>query len=230
MSDDFPSLPARLYLLCCDPGRAGSGHDPALARLVRSGALAELAGRGLLTGTDGADGVVEPRDLDAHSGDPALDGLLELVMESRPRPWASWVTCYAGVTLDAVRAQLTAAGLLRADRGKGFGLLRPVRYEPVRAQPVRELQRRARHTLTGPGPVTAVSGDDAVLAVLAVAGGVCTVTGPADRVCPGDCACHGDRVEALTEHAARAVPPLKEIVRGLWSAVSGPGAAARPGG
>ncbi|MFF7187812.1 GPP34 family phosphoprotein [Streptomyces sp. NPDC008222] len=219
MSDGSPSLPARLYLLAWDTARRRLRPAPGLAPVVRAGALTELTGRGLLVD---ADGVATPRDLDAHSGDPVLDGLLELVMESGPRPWESWVTCYAGVTLRAVRAQLAAAGFLRADSRRGLGLLRPVAYTLERVQAVEALQHKARQTLTGPEPVAEVLEDDAALVALAAAAGLPTVTGPADR--DG----YGERIEALTVRGSRAVPVLARVVLAVRTAVSGPDTAAPP--
>ncbi|MGV9566987.1 GOLPH3/VPS74 family protein [Streptomyces sp. NPDC003480] len=209
MSDGSPSLPARLYLLAWDTGRRRPGQGPGLAPVVRAGALTELAWRGLLVDVDG---VATPRDLDAHSGDPVLDGLLELVMESRPRPWESWVTCYAGVTLDAVPAQLAAAGFLRADSRRGFGIFRPVNYALERAETVEALQRQTRRTLTGPEPVAEVSQRDAALVALAAAAGVPTVVSPADRER------HGERIAALTLRGSGAVPALGKVLLGVRTA------------
>ncbi|GAA3052242.1 GOLPH3/VPS74 family protein [Streptomyces glomeratus] len=219
MPDSFPSLPARLYLLAWDTTRRMPGRDIRLDHLVRAGALVELAGRGLLIDVAG---TATPRDLDAHSGDPVLDGLLELVRESWPRAWESWVTRYAGVTLDAVRAQLAAAGVLRAGGRRVLGLFGSVEYELERAQTVETLQRQVRRTLTGPVPVDEVPEQDAALAALTAAAGLHTVVSPAD----GDR--HRERIEALTERGSGAVPALETVVRGVRTTVSGPGAAATP--
>lgn len=81
------SLPARLYLLAWDTTRnelAGTTH------LVRAGALTELAQRGLLVDDDG---IATPVDMDSGTGDAVLDGLLELVRESRPHRWRSGCRC-----------------------------------------------------------------------------------------------------------------------------------------
>ncbi|GAA3495283.1 hypothetical protein GCM10019016_023830 [Streptomyces prasinosporus] len=107
------SLPARLCLLAwdLDPTRA--------APVVRAGALADLARRGLLVDDDG---IATPRDLDSRTGDPALDGLLELVSESFPHGWRTWVTLHARHTLDAVREHLVAEGVLRAEKHRVLGV------------------------------------------------------------------------------------------------------------
>ncbi|MEV5517300.1 GPP34 family phosphoprotein, partial [Streptomyces flaveolus] len=112
------SLPARLCLLAWDPARPGGADTARLRHLVRAGALAELARRGLLTDDDG---IATPVDLDSRTGDAVLDGLLDLVRESMPRRWRAWVRSYARVTFDAVREQLVADGYLRAEKKRVLG-------------------------------------------------------------------------------------------------------------
>ncbi|MEU6098001.1 GPP34 family phosphoprotein [Streptomyces sp. NPDC047079] len=221
MPDDSPSLPARLYLLAWDTTRRRLVCDSRLDHLVRAGALVELAGRGLLVDVAG---VVTPSDLDARSGDPVLDGLLELVMESLPRSWASWVTRYARFTLDDVRAQLAAAGFLRAESRRVLGLFRSPEYELERTQAVETLQRQARQALTGPVSVTQVSERDVALLALAAEAGLRTVVSPADG------ARYRERIEALAERGSGAAPALEGVLQGVRGAVSGPGAAAPPTG
>lgn len=81
------SLPARLYLLAWDTTKLKVTDAAHLPHLVRAGALTELAQRGLLADVDG---IATPTDPDAQTGDPVLDGLLELVEESRPHRWKTW--------------------------------------------------------------------------------------------------------------------------------------------
>ncbi|MDH6626381.1 hypothetical protein M2271_004198 [Streptomyces sp. LBL] len=76
------SLPARRCLLARESTEVtGAGRLPPL---VRAGALVELAQHGLLTDEDG---IATPADLDSGTGDPVLDGLLDLARESRPHHW-----------------------------------------------------------------------------------------------------------------------------------------------
>lgn len=143
------SLPARLYLLAWDTTRLKVTGATHLHHLVRAGALTELAQRGLLADVDG---IATPVDADAHTGDLVLDGLLELVEESRPRKWKAWVTLRARVTLDAVRAQLAAEGYLRAEKKRVLGLFPSVEYELERVSAVEALREEARTVLRGPCP------------------------------------------------------------------------------
>ncbi|WP_055494135.1 GPP34 family phosphoprotein [Streptomyces sp. TP-A0356] len=210
MPDGSTSLPARLYLLAWDTTRLRLTGETQLAHLVRAGALTELAQRGLLSDVDG---IATPADLDARTRDLALDGLLELVEESRPRPWKTWVTLHAGVTLDAVRAQLAADGLLRAGRKRVLGLFPSLEYELEGVQVVETLQRRARQVLVGPVPVTEVSDRDAALVALAAAAELRTVVTAADRKR------HKERIQALTDRSGAAAPALKRVVHEVRTAM-----------
>ena len=113
------SLPARLCLLAWDATGTDVTRATRLPHLVRAGALTELAQRGLLADEDG---IATPADMDSGTGDAVLDGLLELVRESRPHRWRTWVTLRSRITLDAVREQLTADGHLRAERKRVLGV------------------------------------------------------------------------------------------------------------
>ncbi|MFF5965371.1 GPP34 family phosphoprotein [Streptomyces collinus] len=204
------TLPARLCLLAWDvarPAADGAAHRPGP---VRAGALVELARRGLLTDEDG---IVTPADLDTSTGDAVLDGLLELVRESCPHPWRTWVTLRARVTLDAVREQLVAEGYLRAEKRRVLGVFPSVEYALERRAAVEVLREETQQVLRGPLPVAGVSERDAALAVLAAAAGLCGESTP------------GRRAEELTERAAAATPGLRGIVRELSTAVTA-GAAA----
>ncbi|MFD7503511.1 GPP34 family phosphoprotein [Streptomyces sp. NPDC059850] len=163
------SLAATLYLLAFDPGTGKPVTH--LGYLVQAGALTELAQRELLVDADGW-----PKPLpDARTGDPALDGLLELIDESRPRRWGTWVGHHPQVTERAVRDQLRAAGYLRVSTRRVLGLF-PVReYALERPQLVAEMRDEAVGVLAGERPVAEVSERDAALIALAAAGGLTTV-------------------------------------------------------
>jgi hypothetical protein len=207
----FP-LPAQLYLLAWDTTKLKVTGTTHLPHLVRAGALTELAQRGLLTDEDG---IAKPVYPDARSGDPVLDGLLELVEESRPRKWKTWVTLWAGVTLDAVRAQLTAEGYLRADRKRVLGLFPSVEYELESGGvgAVEGLRKQARQVLEGTVPVTEVSERDAALVALAAAAELRTLLSGQDL------RRHKERVEALTERSGAAAPALKKVVEEVRTAM-----------
>ncbi|MER5461386.1 GPP34 family phosphoprotein [Streptomyces sp. NPDC002668] len=202
------SLAARLYLLCWDAERMELTGTSCPGPLVRAGALTELAQRGMLAD---ADGIARPLG-DNRTGDPVLDGLLELVEESRPRTWTRWVTYHATYTLDAVGRQLSEAGCLRRRRGRLLGLF-SAQYELDRADVVKSLREEARAVLGGPVPVEDISDRDAALVALAAAADVRTLaTGNERRR-------HRGRIEALTERSGAAAPTLKNVFQEVRAAV-----------
>ncbi|MGW0985953.1 GOLPH3/VPS74 family protein [Streptomyces sp. NPDC002486] len=216
MPNEPLSVPARLSLLTWDTGRPATGGTAPRTGLVRAGALVELARRGLLTDVDG---IATPVDLDASAGDPVLDGLLDLVRESCPHPWHTWVTLRARVTSDAVREQLVADGYVRAEKRRVLGVFPSVEYALERVVVVETLREETRQVLqephegtgqvpSGPLPAAGVSGRDAAVAVLAAAAHLFG-EGPS-----------GQRTRELTERAAEARPELVGIVREVSAAVS----------
>ncbi|MFC9842039.1 GPP34 family phosphoprotein [Streptomyces sp. NPDC060223] len=210
MPDGSLSLPARLYLLSWDTTKLKVTGATHLHHLVRAGALTELAQRGLLADVEG---IATPVDPDAHTGDLVLDGLLELVEESRPRKWKAWVTLRARVTLDAVRAQLAAEGYLRAEKKRVLGLFPSVEYELERVAAVDAMREDARLVLVGPVPVAEVSDRDAALVALAAAAELRTLLPGKDRKL------HKERIEELTERSGAAAPALKKVIQEVRSAV-----------
>ncbi|MCX5359398.1 GPP34 family phosphoprotein [Streptomyces sp. NBC_00124] len=209
------SLPARLYLLAWDTTRnelAGTAH------LVRAGALTELAQRGLLVDDDG---IATPVDMDSGTGDAVLDGLLELVRESRPHRWRSWVPLHARVTAEAVREQLAAEGYLRADKRRALGLFPTVEYALERVAAVDALREEARQVLEGPVRPADVSDRDAALVVLAAAAGVSALVARKER---GQ---YNERLADLRERSGTAAPGLRKIMDELGTALT---AAAAPTG
>jgi hypothetical protein len=200
------SLPARLYLLATDTHGTELTGAARLPHLVRAGALTELAQRGLLVDEDG---IATPADLDSLTGDTVLDGLLELVRESRPHRWRTWVTLHARVTFDAVREQLTAEGYLRAEKKRVLGVFPSVEHVLARGAVVEALQAQARQLLEGPMPLAEVSDRDAAVIALAAAAELHTVLPDEDHNR------HNARVEALTERSGATTPALRKIVTEL---------------
>ncbi|MGW6268787.1 GOLPH3/VPS74 family protein [Streptomyces sp. NPDC055060] len=217
------ALPARIFLLAWDTGKIRIAGAPDLHYAVRACALAELAQRGLLSD---ADGIVTPV-FGARTGNPVLDGLLELVEESRPRKWRGWITHKSRHTLDAVRDQLAAEGYLRTERTRIFGIFPSRRYELERAGYVEVLHAEALAVLRGPVPVHEVPAGDAALVV-------CAATGKLRGVVPGkERRQHKERLAALTDRAGAAAPELPELMRTLRKALASAVAsaeAARSGG
>ncbi|NUR01190.1 MAG: GPP34 family phosphoprotein [Streptomyces sp.] len=211
MPNGLLSLPARLYLLAWDTHTAEVTAASRLHHLVRAGALTELAQRGLLVDEDG---IATPADMDSLTGDAVLDGLLELVRESRPHRWQTWVTLHARVTLDAVREQLTAEGCLRAERKRVLGLFPSVEHVLARADVVDALRAGARQVLEGPVPVAEVSDRDAAVVALAAAAELPTLVPGKDRK-----RLHA-RVAELTERSGAAAPALRKVVTEVHTAVT----------
>ncbi|MFF4534650.1 GPP34 family phosphoprotein [Streptomyces aureus] len=204
------SLPARLYLLAWDTTKGRITGSTHLHHLVRAGALTELAQRGLLVDDEG---IVTPVDPDSRTGDVVLDGLLELVSESRPRRWKTWVTSRARFTLDAVRAQLAADGYLRAERKRVLGIFPSVEYELDRVAAVEDLRTRAREVLEGPMPVAEVGDRDAALVALATAAELRTFASARER------REHRARIDALAERGGAAAPALRTVLQDVRAAV-----------
>lgn len=209
MPDGSLSLPAHLYLLAWDTSRSEAAGAAQVPQLVRAGALTELARRGLLLDVDG---IATPVDMDAESGDPVLDGLLELVRESRPHRWRSWVTPHTRFTLDAVREQLTAGGHLHARKRRALGLFPTVEYDLARPAVVEALQEQARQVLRGPVPAVDVSERDAALVALAAAAELRTLLPRGEH--------HETRVEELVERGGQLAPVLRELVHGVRGATA----------
>ncbi len=205
------SLPARLCLLSWATARREAGEPARPAPVVRAGALADLAQRGLLLDDEG---IAIPRDLDSRTGDAVLDGLLELVSESCPHSWRTWVTLRAGHTLDAVREHLVAEGVLRAERRRVLGVFPSVEHVLADTARVDALHREARTVVDGPAPPETVPPKAATAVVLAHAVGL--LPGADER-----------RVEALARRAAAPAPALDGILRSLRTALTASAPAAR---
>ncbi|MDH6485837.1 GPP34 family phosphoprotein [Streptomyces sp. SAI-127] len=203
------SLPAHLYLLAWDTSKSEITGATQIPQLVRAGALTELAQRGLLVDDDG---IATPVDMDASTGDAVLDGLLELVRESRPHRWRSWVTLHTRITLDAVREQLAAGGWLRARKRRALGLFPTVEYDLARPAAVEALQEEARQMLRGPVPAVDISDRDAAVVALAAAAGLRTLLARKES--------HDTRVEELIERSGQAAPALRKVVHELRGAVA----------
>ncbi|MFG2725737.1 GPP34 family phosphoprotein [Streptomyces canus] len=209
------SLPAHLYLLAWDTSKSEITGATQIPQLVRAGALTELAQRGLLVDDDG---IATPVDMDASTGDAVLDGLLELVRESRPHRWRSWVTLHTRITLDAVREQLAAGGWLRARKRRALGLFPTVEYDLAGPAAVEALQEEVRQILQGPVPAVDISDRDAAVVALAAAAGLRTLLARKES--------HDTRVEELIERSGQAAPALRKVVHELRGAVAAAAAGA----
>src|SRR4051794_32121654 len=156
--------------------------------------------------------------MDASTGDAVLDGLLELVRESRPHRWRSWVTLHTRITVDAVREQLAAGGWLRARKRRALGLFPTVEYDLALPAAVEALQEEARQVLRGPVPAVDISDRDAAVVALAAAAGLRTLLPRKES--------HDARVEELIERSGQAAPTLRKVVHELRGAVAAASAGA----
>ncbi|MEV0090767.1 GPP34 family phosphoprotein [Streptomyces sp. NPDC050738] len=210
MSEDPLSLAAQLYLLAWDADKRELTGTDCPDCLVRAGALTELVQRGLLVDAEGA---AKPVD-DALAGDVALDGLLELIGESRPRSWQTWVGHRSKITLDAVRTQLVDSGHLRAVTSRRLGLFPSTSYELQQPQLVEELRKEARYLLLGTEPADDISDRAAALVALAAAGELRTFASGRER---GQ---YRTRIDELTERSGATAPELKKVIGEVRTAMT----------
>ncbi|WP_371526166.1 GPP34 family phosphoprotein [Streptomyces sp. NBC_01283] len=204
------SLPTRIFLLAWDTGKNRITGAPDLHYAVRACALAELAQRGLVSDVDG---IVTPV-FGARTGDPGLDGVIELIEESRPRKWRGWITHKSRHTMDAVRDQLASEGYLRTERTRVLGIFPSRRYELERAGYVEVLHAETLAVLRGPVPVSEVPAGDAALVVCAATGKLRGVISGKDR------RQYKERLEALTDRSGAPGPELPGLMRTLRKALA----------
>lgn len=205
MTDGSLSLAARLYLLTWDTDKSKANGTSHPNYLVRAGALTELAQRGLLVDEDG----LARSGSDTRTGDPVLDRVLELVEESKPRKWKSWVTHRSTVTLDDVRDQLAGSGHLEI----GSGLFSRKKYALARPDVVKALRADAREILTGTTSPGEISELDAAVVALAAGAEVRTFVSGKERKQ------YKDRLVALTDRSGATAPALKKVIEEVRIAV-----------
>lgn len=203
------SLPSALYLLAWNTDKQKLTSTDTIGHVVRAGALAELALRGLLTDADGRPAAAEG----APTGEPALDDLLGLIARSTSLAWKGWINQGVKPTLTAVREQLAEAGLLSLDAHRIGGLV-PVTTVNLRStEAVDTLRDRAVRALRGEEPADAVAGRDAALATLAAAGGLRTVISEAETKA------YRQRLAALAGRGGPAFEALRRILPELRETV-----------
>ncbi|MET8686975.1 GPP34 family phosphoprotein [Streptomyces sp. NPDC004732] len=210
------SLPAKLLLLAWSGEKERFTGGPDLHLVIRAGALAELAQRGVVVETDG---TVTPV-VGARTGDTVLDSLAALIEGSRPRKWRGWLTYRSRTTLDEVRGQLTAHGYLRQERRRVLGVFPTRHWELERAGYAEALQADAGTVLRGTRPVTEVPASEAALVMCAATGKVRPFATGKDR------RRYKDRLAELTDRGGGASPELAELMRALRKALASAVAAA----
>ncbi len=203
------SLPSGLYLLAWNTDKQKLTSTDTIGHVVRAGALAELALRGLLTDADGRPAAAEG----APTGEPALDDLLGLIARSKPLAWKGWINQGVKPTLTAVREQLAEAGFLSLDAHRLGGLV-PVTTVHLRSTEVAGILRsQAVLALRGEEPADAVSDRDAALVTLAAAGGLRTVVSEAETNA------YRQRLAALAGRGGPAFEALRRILPELRETV-----------
>ncbi|TQS40855.1 GOLPH3/VPS74 family protein [Cryptosporangium phraense] len=203
------SLPARLFLLAYDPKKRRLTNRTHLGVLLRSAALTELVFDGQLTDADGR--VVAG----GATSDPVLSPVLaDVAAGTRPRKWQSWVDRRTSATIAAVREQLAASHVIRAERRKVLGLF-PVWSIELRDTRLRsKLAENARRTLRGGEPVERVDRRDAAVVALAAAGLLGNVVSRGDR------RQYKRRIDALSEQVGPTVRALRKAVQSQQAAAA----------
>ncbi|GEB53089.1 hypothetical protein SCA03_56400 [Streptomyces cacaoi] len=157
------SLPARIFLLACNPDKERRAWGDTLGYAVRAAVLVELAERGCLSDADGKARPVGDR----RTGDPVLDAVLRgLAEHGRPRRWRTLVARARRQTLQSLEEQLVTAGEIRVER-RALRRDRVVLREP--GLPGR-LRAEALETLESSTPVEQVPRAEAALAAMAALG------------------------------------------------------------
>lgn len=200
------SLPQQMYLLCYDPDKGKIELASAGTRdvLLRAAAAAELTIGGLLRSHDGK---AERTPAAATTPqDPFLTEVLGDVPEDRPRRWFAVVYPGRHTAEATIRDQLAEAGAITDNRGRVLGLI-PVHHITLAdPQHLPALQDRIGKAVLGGGDPSSLAIEDAVLAVLAVKGGVATMFGLKDR------STHRDTIKALRGHVDSQLPGLRKAV------------------
>lgn len=201
------SLPARLYLLACDPRRNRLPGRQQTGYLLRAAALTDLVLRGCLVDARGRPAVSGPA-----TGDAVLDGVGAEIAQQRPRRWKVWVRRGERQILDAVEHQLSAAGLVAVESRPVLGIFPRRHIELADLDGVERSRAAVRDILLGDLPLERVDPADAALVALAAAGQLrSVVSGREQRQ-------RRHRIRALTERSGAAVPALRQVLSDLQSA------------
>ncbi len=202
------TLPAKLYLLACNPvgERLSSGRE--LGILLRGAALADLSMRKFLrddTGKALASGT-------KRSGDPVLDEILREISEAPPRSWSAWVRRGGRATVRAIEQQLESTGLISVRQLRVFGLFPARRISVMEPGMVEELRERLRNTLEGAQKAEDVDKFDAALVSLAAAG---SLRGALSRKEERG---YAGRINELTARCGAVAPSVARVIRQVKAA------------
>ncbi|WP_434587375.1 GOLPH3/VPS74 family protein [Streptomyces sp. A5-4] len=199
-----PTLPQRLYLLCCTVGKGKFALTNLQGRgqLLRAAALTELVLAGLLSSEGGkvARRAAEP------PGDPFLAEVWRDLPDT-PKIWLKFLHNKAHTAEKPVCEQLAATGDITVQREKRLGMLASDRVTVSDPQQVLALQARVRNAvLRAPDPA-AIPMDEVTMAVFAAEVEVTSVfTGRERRA-------HKQALDALAAHYDGVVPGLRKALR-----------------
>ncbi|TWD79190.1 Golgi phosphoprotein 3 GPP34 [Kribbella amoyensis] len=207
------SVPARLYLLACDPttGRLAGGSR--LGLVLRAAALVDLQFSGHLVDDNGRVAV----KTGPTPADPVLAGVLEGIGASGPRKWGYWVGRRPRAMVRDVRDELVRSQVIRVEPYRRYGVV-PAERITVR-QPLlrRQLLQAATDTLRPARLVTRVDLADAALAVLAATGDLRPILSKDQRTR------HKDRLAQLAVRVGPVVPALRKAIQHQSAAASSGG-------
>ncbi len=198
-------LHQRAYLVAYDPQRQrlltrGSHHE-----MVNAAILAELYLDGLLQ-DDGGRARAQRPARGRLQLDPLPAQMFARIEESSPRHWTHWISAKAGAGYKRTRAELATGRVIRLEERRLLGVVPlPPRMTPANPLVVRELVERSRRVVLGPGPVERDDLRDTVLAALAVAVELPTVSSWPER------RQHRDRIRAADDIAS----PVTRALRGV---------------
>jgi Golgi phosphoprotein 3 (GPP34) len=197
------TLPERLYLLAYDARRQRLTASTQLGYVLRAAALADLQLRGYIGDEAGKVRAVDRRQV----AEPLLGGVLEQVVQSRPRSWAHWVRTGQRPLQRAVREQLVAGGWIRVEPRRVLGIFPSARVTVVDGRVLEGLASIVARTLGGGPPVAVVEPRDAALVALAAAGELSTAIPRRQR------REHRQRIARLAERTGPAAPALRKVLQ-----------------
>jgi hypothetical protein len=205
------SLPAKLFVLSCEPTSGRLKGRSQLGRLLRAAALVDLQLTGRLVDDEGRAKVTTK----SAPVDPVLAAVLEDIKASSPKKWRHWVDRRRGPIVREVRDELEKGRLIKVERRRRF-LVFPVERITVR-QPLmrRQLLQAATDTLRPARLVTRIDLRDAALVVLAATADLRIVVSKDQRQH------HKDRLAQLAVRIGPVVPALKKAIQAAASAASG---------
>ncbi|WP_158893740.1 GOLPH3/VPS74 family protein [Amycolatopsis anabasis] len=202
------ALPAKAYLLACDPDRARLRDRQRAGYLVRAAGLTDLLLRKRLVDYDG-----EARSVPGGTtGDDVLDEMLGRILTDRPHQWKSLVRKDWRGALHAVEEQLAVARIIRADRGRALGLFPRTRVMILDTATHDRLHALVDNALRGGAAPARLDPADAALTALVAAVELKPVVTRRDRHR------HRARLTELEERGGAAVPALRKVFRELRSA------------